>query len=237
MEKTFKQQLELAREGGLSIFDLQVGLEVEDQLAESETLSHISDDIFEAVCGKVSQVYLKVEEKTLQNVVQDLISNITDFLKNRKAKAKDVLDIINNRIDKYGQAIKPKMLNVTRLTKEIEISDFWFYDENANSIFHVQQGTGDSLDEEDEEEGYCDYIYYDQWDFPNEDDFDIEKNTDLRKLVNKKLSYADSDDGGIVLLKKDYLDHSIEQIIYELLDFCYGDGSGKIANTPIKIIE
>lgn len=96
MEKTFKQQLNLARKEGLSVFDLRVGLEVEDQLTDAGALAYIDDGTFNAICWKVAQVFLKSKDIFLEDVVEDLIDKIVDILDGKKPTKEDIRDIINN---------------------------------------------------------------------------------------------------------------------------------------------
>lgn len=234
MEKTFKQQLELAKEGGLSIFDLQVGLEVEDQLVESETLSHISDDVFNIICGKVAQVYLKLDEVPLKDIVEDLIDKIIYILGGRKPTKENIYNIVNNNIDKFGEMISLKKLNISyplRDKETINKSDFWLYSENYQTMFHITEGTGDNLDIEDVDEGYVDYIYFDLYDNIMFD------NGDAISTIEGECEKCDADDGGLILLKKPYTDYSIEEIIYKVLDFCYNEDGENIIKLPVDIIK
>lgn len=234
MEKTFKQQLELAREGGLSIFDLQVGLEVEDQLSESETLSHISDDAFNAICGKAAQVHLKLEEAPLKDIVGDLIDRIIYILGGREPTKENICNIVNNNIDKFGQMMSLKMLNISYPLREKETinkSDFWLYSESHQTMFHITEGTGDNLDIEDAEEGYIDYIYFDLYDNIMFD------NGDALSTIKEECEEQGEDDGGLILLKKPYTDYSIEEIVYNVLDFCYNKDGEDIIKLPVDIIK
>lgn len=82
--------------------------------------------------------------------------------------------------------------------------DIFIYVPFSDQIVRIAEGSGDNLSDEDVAEGYCDYIYYEQ--------------------------YALSDglpevDGGIIL-QIEYLRHmfaSIEECISKVLDAAYGD--------------
>lgn len=85
-------------------------------------------------------------------------------------------------------------------------SDFWFY--YGPDAYHVQEGTGDNLLEEDIRDGYVDYIYYGVYEtddpnyIPNDDDDEL--------------------DGGMCLLEKLYKDYSVVELITHTLNmFAY----------------
>ena len=80
-------------------------------------------------------------------------------------------------------------------------SDFWIQDTKSGYIYHITEGAGDALEEEDIEQGYVDYIYYDYYESLND--------------IHEDSAY----DGGMILLKKAYQDMSLEEIIKELEDF------------------
>ena len=86
-------------------------------------------------------------------------------------------------------------------TKTPNKSSFWAKDRQNGYWWHIQEGTGDSLTEEDIEEGYVDYIYYDYYECLDD--------------VNEDSAY----DGGMILLKKPYQDMWLEQIIKEVQAF------------------
>lgn len=120
-----------------------------------------------------------------------------------------------------------KKTDVKAIMNEIKVvgepndhSDFWFYaeeieDKKGNpTVFHVQEGTGDNLLEEDIEEGFTDYIYYDTFNgkityrmidaYGSGDDAD--------KLDNME------SDGGMVLLYNPYRDLTVQQICWKVLN-------------------
>ena len=81
--------------------------------------------------------------------------------------------------------------------KEIDKLDFWARNEEGR-YYHICEGTGDNLLQEDIEEGYIDYIYYEIFD----------------NLNNVKEGVED--DGGMVLLKTYYQDMTLDEIIREV---------------------
>ena len=112
------------------------------------------------------------------------------------------------------------MNEIKVIGKPIDNSDFWFYteeitDEKGNpTVFHVQEGTGDSLSDEDLEEGFTDYIYYDTYD--GEITYSMidayESGDDYRTLEKM------GSDGGMILLYNPYLDLTVQQICWKVLD-------------------
>lgn len=91
----------------------------------------------------------------------------------------------------------------------INKSDFWF--EMGKSVFHVMEGTGDNLSEEDEKEGFVDYIYYEEYD---------------------KDSFQNVD-GGECLLEHPYSFYSIVGIIDRVL----GMSSVGITHEDVQILS
>lgn len=88
---------------------------------------------------------------------------------------------------------------VNPLAKGSTLADFVI--EIDGDIYHIAEGSGDALSLEDIEDGYIDYIYYDI----------LEDASDLDSII----------DGGCILLKKNYVDLTIGQIIQKVLDFEY----------------
>lgn len=78
--------------------------------------------------------------------------------------------------------------------------DFWARDEKGR-WWHIKEGTGDNLTQEDIDNGYVDYIYYDYYESLDD--------------VNQDNIY----DGGMYYLKKLYQNHSLEEIIQQVQDF------------------
>lgn len=87
------------------------------------------------------------------------------------------------------------------MRKSIDKLDFWARDRENGRWWHICEGTGDNLLQEDIDEGYVDYIYYDYYD----------------SLIDVKEDSAH--DGGMILLKKYYQDMRLEEIIREVQDF------------------
>lgn len=83
--------------------------------------------------------------------------------------------------------------------------DFWVrLDEET--VFHIQEGTGDNLTEEDVENGYNDYVYYDVY------------HTDKPLKELAEADDMDADDGGEALTEKLYVDMTLQ----EVLDAAFG---------------
>ena len=116
--------------------------------------------------------------------------------------------------------VKAVMNKIKVIGEPIDKSDFWFYteeitDEKGNpTVFHVQEGTGDNLLTEDIKEGYNDYIYYDTYD--GEITYSMldayESGDDYRTLEKM------GSDGGMILLYNPYLDLTVQQICWKVLD-------------------
>ena len=112
------------------------------------------------------------------------------------------------------------MNEIKVIGEPIDRSDFWFYteeitDEKGNpTVFHVQEGTGDSLSDEDFEEGFTDYIYYDTYDGEiTYSMIDAYASGDDYRTLEKMGS-----DGGMILLYNPYLDLTVQQICWKVLD-------------------
>lgn len=116
--------------------------------------------------------------------------------------------------------VKVIMNKIKVIGEPIDKSDFWFYteeitDEKGNpTVFHVQEGTGDNLLDEDIEEGFTDYIYYDIFDgeitYPMIDAY--ESGDDQCALEDME------SDGGMVLLYNAYIDLTVQQICWKVLN-------------------
>ena len=76
-----------------------------------------------------------------------------------------------------------------------------FYYQIGGQIYHITEGTGDNLSEEDIKEGYVDYIYYDVYD-------------NIQGIANEDIV-----DGGMILLEKIYQDMSIQEILGRVISF------------------
>lgn len=116
--------------------------------------------------------------------------------------------------------VKAVMNKIKVIGEPIDKSDFWFYteeitDEKGNpTVFHVQEGTGDNLLTEDIKEGFTDYIYYDIFDgeitYPMIDAY--ESGDDQCALEDME------SDGGMVLLYNAYINLTVQQICWKVLD-------------------
>lgn len=110
--------------------------------------------------------------------------------------------------------VNPIMGKIKVHGKPVDGSDFWFYVEgDLKTVFHVMSGDGTNLSEEDEAEGFSDYIYYDIYEgavsYRMIDAFmqgDTEALDDL------------ASDGGLVLLYDSYAELSLKQVCYKVLD-------------------
>ena len=141
--------------------------------------------------------------------------------------------------------VKAVMSKIKVIGKPIDRSDFWFYteeitDEKGNpSVFHVREGSGENLLPEDVEEGYTDYIYYDIFDgeitYPMIDAY--ESGDDQCALEDME------SDGGMVLLYNAYIDLTVQQICWKVLNMSGAENperltvrilSGKMADEKFR---
>ena len=116
--------------------------------------------------------------------------------------------------------VKAVMSKIKVIGEPIDKSDFWFYteeitDEKGNpTVFHVREGSGDNLLPEDVEEGYNDYIYYDTYDGEiTYSMLDAYESGDDYRTLEKMIS-----DGGMVLLYNAYIDLTVQQICWKVLN-------------------
>lgn len=91
------------------------------------------------------------------------------------------------------------MENTTKIITKITDKTDFFIQAKDGRIFHICEGTGDNLLQEDIDEGYVDYINYDMFDT-------------LQDV------YDQCGDGGMVLLTKLYTDMSVEEILQAVAD-------------------
>ena len=116
--------------------------------------------------------------------------------------------------------VRDVMNEIKVIGKPNDLSDFWFYteeitdDEGNPTVFHVQEGTGDNLLDEDIEEGFTDYIYYDVFD-----------GKITYRMIDAYGSGDDADtlddmetDGGMALLYNPYRDLTVQQICWKVLN-------------------
>lgn len=87
----------------------------------------------------------------------------------------------------------------------LSIDRTMFVQDRDGHIYKISEGTGDNLEQKDIDDGYVDYIYYDI--FCSLEDL----NEDI------------IDDGGMILLKKFYKDHSVDEILSIVSEFCCVD--------------
>ena len=93
---------------------------------------------------------------------------------------------------------------------EKPMTEFWVLVDNETAIF-IREGTGDNLDAEDIAEGYVDYIYYDTFDVCDGRDF------------ARRAEDGDTSDGGMILLTREYQEHTTLEIARKTVAFIYGD--------------
>ena len=141
--------------------------------------------------------------------------------------------------------VKAVMNKIKVIGEPIDKSDFWFYteeitDEKGNpTVFHVQEGTGDNLLTEDIKEGYNDYIYYDTYDGEiTYSMLDAYESGDDYRTLEKMIS-----DGGMVLLYNAYIDLTVQQICWKVLNMSGAENperltvrilSGKMADEKFR---
>lgn len=89
----------------------------------------------------------------------------------------------------------------TTITQELTIDKPIFVQSKSGYIYKIKEGTGDSLELEDIENGFVDYIYYDIY-------------ASLEDLNEDNIA-----DGGLILLKKLYKDYTVEEIISKVMEY------------------
>lgn len=132
--------------------------------------------------------------------------------------------------------VKAVMSKIRVIGEPINKSDFWFYteeitDEKGNpTVFHVQEGTGDNLLDEDIEEGFTDYIYYDIFDgeitYPMIDAYESGDDQDTLEEMES--------DGGMVLLYGGYVDLTVQQTCWKVLHM---SGAEHPENLTVRILS
>lgn len=80
-------------------------------------------------------------------------------------------------------------------------SSFWARDLTHGYWWHISEGTGDNLTQEDIDDGYVDYIYYDYYECLD----DVKDDAAC--------------DGGMILLEKLYQNMWLEEIIDKVQEF------------------
>lgn len=85
-----------------------------------------------------------------------------------------------------------------------DYEDLFIYVSSCNEIVHISEGDGSNITEEDIEEGYVDYIYYDQY---------------------HMLSGFENIDGGLILLTEPFREKysCVEECIPAVLEMAYGN--------------
>lgn len=132
--------------------------------------------------------------------------------------------------------VKAVMSKIKVIGEPIDHSDFWFYTEEITdakgnpTVFHVREGSGDNLLPEDVEEGYNDYIYYDTYDGEiTYSMLDAYESGDDYRTLEKMIS-----DGGMVLLYNAYVDLTVQQICWKVLNM---SGSKNPERLTVRILS
>ena len=132
--------------------------------------------------------------------------------------------------------VKAVMSKIKVIGEPIDKSDFWFYTEEITdakgnpTVFHVREGSGDNLLPEDVEEGYNDYIYYDTYDGEiTYSMLDAYESGDDYRTLEKMIS-----DGGMVLLYNAYVDLTVQQICWKVLNM---SGSKNPERLTVRILS
>lgn len=86
------------------------------------------------------------------------------------------------------------------MSEEIKNKSDFYYQIN-DEIYHIKEGTGDALTQDDIDAGIVDYIYYDCY-------------KSIRDIAEDNIC-----DGGCILLTKLYKDMTLEEIIATVVDF------------------
>lgn len=81
MERTYKEELDFAMENKIDVLRLNIANEVCDQLcgywwaeAELESNEQATIELFESICSKVCDIYLKIDNSySLANIVEAVI--------------------------------------------------------------------------------------------------------------------------------------------------------------------
>lgn len=110
--------------------------------------------------------------------------------------------------------------DLTVIGSPIDKSDFWFWvpelsgGDGDKTVFHIVEGDGTNLNDEDEEEGVVDYLMYDSFDGPITYGMLDEYQTGNEDILNNFAC-----DGGQVLLTSYYKDLSLKEICWRTLHF------------------
>lgn len=105
-------------------------------------------------------------------------------------------------INKYLNKIEVTEPRVAFLSFPLSVDWPMFLEVEDGYIFRICEGTGDALEAIDIANGYVDYIYYDIF-------------ASLADIYDGCIC-----DGGIILLKKPYKNHTVVEILAEVSKFC-----------------
>lgn len=148
---------------------------------------------------------------------EDVVDNDVEHVIIRPKKEKTIKEEINKMKKQLKTDVTPVMNKIKVIGKPIDKSDFLFYcreiiGEGENPIvFWVHEGTGDNLDDEQEEQGFNDYIYYTIYE-------------GVKYSTIDKFIYGDYDvleqfegDSDFVYLYNNYRDLTVQQICWKIL--------------------
>lgn len=151
---------------------------------------------------------MKDFELTIKTTFHKDVTVKADTIKEAIEKVQNNQDVLYNAIDTddvettIGSKVKPEEnLGINSVIVEAIKDKSDFYYQIDNQIYHIQEGTGDNLTQEDVDQGYVDYIYYDVYD-------------SLQGIAEDEIV-----DGGLILLEKMYADMSIQEILGRVINF------------------
>ena len=159
---------------------------------------------------------------------------MTYGIDNQRKQEKTVKEKINNMEKQLKTDVTPVMNKIKVIGKPIDKSDFLFYcreiiGEGGNPIvFWVHEGTGDNLDDEHEEQGFNDYIYYTIYEGVEYSTIDTFIYGDYEVLDQFE---GDSD---FVYLYNNYRDLTVQQICWKILKNYGEDAPEKLT---VRILE
>ena len=148
---------------------------------------------------------------------EDIVDNDVEHVIIRQKKEQTVKEEINKMNKQLKTDVTPVMNKIKVIGKPESKFDFLFYcgeiiGEGGNPIvFWVHEGTGDNLDDEQEEQGFNDYIYYTIYE-------------GVKYSTIDKFIYGDYDvleqfegDSDFVYLYNNYRDLTVQQICWKIL--------------------
>jgi len=185
------------------------------------------DDLYEMAddkpCGSAE---LKAKDKARHQIRCRIMDSAMHDIEDDECPEDSIDDWLRFGYEQFGRHLMfDDAGNIQPMPEEKALQDIFIYVPAANQIVRIAEGTGDNLLHEDEELGYVDYLYYEQYgmeqDFPEED-------------------------GGMMLLKVRAFERydTMYDAIEDILDMAYGNSKAKfVALMPderfekIKIIQ